>query len=125
MDRPSDFDTLIARGVKDADRWQARRFRRLLRRGPLAVLAVLLAAGLACGAAWHARQAQDRRLQVARCETRAALLAERTRDYQGGRTLPETRVDCAADPEQGLRTLDRAFARLERAGNQARPSPSD
>lgn len=117
MDRPSDFDTLIARGVEDADRWQARRFRRLLRRGLLAVLAVLLAAGLACGAAWHAQQAQDRRLQVTRCETRAALLAERTRDYQGGRTLPETRVDCTTDPEQGLKALDRAFARLERAGD--------
>ena len=125
MDRPSDFDTLIARGVADADRWQARRFRRLLRRGLLAVLAVLLAVGLACGVAWHVRQARDRRLQVARCETRAALLAERTRDYKGGGTLPETRVDCAADPEQGLKTLDRALARLERAEDQARPSPSD
>lgn len=122
---PSDFDTLIARGVEDADRWQARRFRRLLRRGLLAVLAVLLAIGLACGVAWHARQARDRRLQVARCETRAALLAEQTRDYKGGGTLPETRVDCAADPEQGLKTLDRALARLERAEDQARPSPSD
>lgn len=122
---PSDFDTLIACGVADADRWQARRFRRLLRRGLLAVLAVLLAIGLACGVAWHARQARDRRLQVARCETRAALLAERTRDYKGGGTLPETRVDCAADPEQGLKTLDRALARLERAEDQARPSPSD
>ena len=112
---PPDFDTLIARGVEDADRWQARRFRRLLRRTLLAVLAVLLAVGLAAGAAWHIRQAQDRRLLVARCETRAALLAERTRDYKGGGTLPETRVDCAVDPEQGLQALDRALARLEQA----------
>lgn len=117
MGRPSDFDTLIARGVADADRWQARRFRRLLRRGLLAVLAVLLAVGLVAGVAWHARQARDRRLQVARCETRAALLAEQTRDYKGGGTLPETRVDCTADPERGLGAINRALARLERAGD--------
>jgi hypothetical protein len=109
------FDTLIARGVRDAEQWQARRRTRLVRRLMAGILIVLLVAGLAAGLALNARSIRQRGRLTAECREQATLLAERTAEYHGKADLPTVRIDCAADPQAGLLQAREGLDRLNAA----------
>lgn len=112
------FDTLVARGVRDAERWQAHRRVRLVRRLAVGVLCLLLAAGLAVGLTLNARTARQRERLTAECREQATLLAERTAEYHGKADLPTVRIDCTADPQAGLLQARKALDRLAAAGRR-------
>lgn len=109
------FDTLITRGVRDAERWQARCRVRLVRRLAAGVLCLLLAVGLAVGLTLNARTARQRERLTAECREQATLLAERTAEYHGKTDLPTVRIDCTADPQAGLLQARKALDRLAAA----------
>lgn len=122
MDRPvfrvgmtPAFDTLITRGVRDAERWQAHRRVRLVRRLAVGVLCLLLAVGLAAGLTLNARTARQRERLTAECREQATLLAERTAEYHGKADLPTVRIDCTIDPQAGLLQARKALDRLAAA----------
>lgn len=112
------FDTLITRGVRDAEQWQAHRRARLVRRLAVGVLCLLLAAGLAAGLTFNARTARQREHLTAECREQATLLAERTAEYHGKADLPTVRIDCTTDPQAGLLQARKALDRLAAAGRR-------
>ena len=106
------FDTLITRGVRDAERWQAHRRVQLIRRLAVGVLCLLLAVGLAVGLTFNARTARQREHLTAECREQATLLAERTAEYHGKTDQPTVRIDCTTDPQAGLLQARKALDRL-------------
>lgn len=109
------FDTLITRGVRDAERWQAHRRVRLARRLAVGMLCLLLAVGLAVGLTFNARTARQRERLTAECREQTTLLAERTAEYHGKADLPTVRIDCPTDPQAGLLQARKALDRLAAA----------